>query len=132
MSRAYVRGCSYALLIALCSSACKEESGKDAGDAMEPSSGEDASTDASVADEEDAAVEMDAGASDASSDASVVDAGSDAAGDALAPDAVVTFPATPDASARVQDTRAFTFAVDSARFEALPGVAIETDRFYGT
>ncbi|HEX6244122.1 MAG TPA: hypothetical protein VFZ61_24570 [Polyangiales bacterium] len=134
MNRVYARGCSYALVIALCSSACKEEPGRDAGaegDAMEPSTGEDASADASPdPDDDDASVAMDSGTSPTTDAAA--DASADAASDASAADALVRFPATPDASARVQDTREFTFNVDMARFDALPGVAVETDRFYGT
>jgi hypothetical protein len=127
MSRAYVRCCSCALMIALCSSACKDESGRDAPrDAMGPPT-EDAGSDAGEDTDYDASAASDGGMGDASSDAA-----SDAGSDALAPDAVVTFPATPDASARVQDTREFTYSVDMARFDALPGVAVETDRFFGT
>jgi pimeloyl-ACP methyl ester carboxylesterase len=120
--RAHTRSCFLSLTIGLLAAGCAEEKQSIFLDAMV--------ADAGVAD---SGVKPDAGDAavlgDGASMVTVGDAG--AAADASTAD-VVTFPPTPGDSTRAQDTREFTYAPDTARFDALPGVTIETDRFFGT
>jgi hypothetical protein len=120
MKRAHTRGCLLSLAIAVSAAGCAEE---------KQTLFLDAALDASVADGG-ALPKPDAG--DAGDAAALADAAvAITVADASTAD-VVTFPATPGESARAQDTREFTYAPEMARFDALPGASVETDRFFGT
>jgi hypothetical protein len=126
-----VRVCSaniFALLFGLGAIACGDKDGRgNAADTGSPVTAGDASdVDADDADAGEVDTDnVDAGARDAS-----VGSPSDAA--ALVDAPPVVFPATPTASGRAQDKREFTYVAAMAAFDALPGSAIETDRFFGT
>jgi pimeloyl-ACP methyl ester carboxylesterase len=123
MNRVLARLCLVSLCTVPLASGCKDEPDSDVShDAALEDAGNNAQASDDAGDAGDVSVgdAGDAGAADASDGAASSDG------------AVVVFPATPSASGRVQDTREFTFATDTARFDALPGVSIETDRLYGT
>jgi pimeloyl-ACP methyl ester carboxylesterase len=122
MKRALTRSDFLFLALGLCTAGCPEQAATLFLEASVAPA--DAGPKPDAGDAGDAAVLADAAAlGDATSAVSV--------GDASTAD-VVTFPATPGESARAQDTREFTYVPDMARFDALPGVTVETDRFFGT